>query len=53
MKREDGLEGEVVRVVQRAVTQIVGTFDNHESYAFVLPDDKRINRDIFIPKDAI
>ena len=44
-------EGEVVRVVQRAVTQIVGTFDNHESYAFVLPDDKRINRDIFIPKD--
>ena len=44
-------EGEVVRIVQRAVTQIVGTFDNHESYAFVLPDDKRINRDIFIPKD--
>ncbi|BBH23119.1 hypothetical protein Back11_44640 [Paenibacillus baekrokdamisoli] len=45
------LEGEVVRVVQRAVTQIVGTFDHHEAYAFVLPDDKRINRDIFIPKD--
>ncbi|WP_442051573.1 ribonuclease R [Paenibacillus sp. 2TAB19] len=51
-KSEGGgrMEGEVVRVVQRAVTQIVGTFENHESYAFVVPDDKRINRDIFIPK---
>ncbi|MBH5320888.1 ribonuclease R [Paenibacillus sp. GSMTC-2017] len=44
------MEGEVVRVVQRAVTQIVGTFENHEVYGFVIPDDKRINRDIFIAK---
>ncbi|MFC4098407.1 ribonuclease R [Paenibacillus xanthanilyticus] len=44
------MEGEVVRIVQRAVTQVVGTFENHEAYGFVVPDDKRINRDIFIPK---
>nr|WP_028609189.1 ribonuclease R [Paenibacillus harenae] len=44
------MEGEVVRIVERAVTQIVGTFEDHEAYAFVMPDDKRINRDIFIPK---
>ncbi|OMF25641.1 ribonuclease R [Paenibacillus sp. FSL H8-0548] len=44
------MEGEVVRVVERAVTQIVGTFEDHDVYAFVVPDDKRINRDIFIPK---
>ncbi|WP_020620430.1 ribonuclease R [Paenibacillus daejeonensis] len=44
------VEGEVVRIVHRAVTQVVGTFENHEVYAFVIPDDKRINRDIFIPK---
>jgi len=43
------MEGEVVKVVHRAVTQIVGTFDNHETYGFVIPDDKRIVRDIFIP----
>ncbi|MCQ6562246.1 ribonuclease R [Paenibacillus mendelii] len=51
-KSENGgrMEGEVVRVVERAVTQVVGTFDNHEAYGFVVPDDKRINRDIFIPK---
>jgi len=46
------LEGEVIRVVKRAVTQIVGIFQNNEAYGFVLPDDKRINRDIFIPKNA-
>jgi ribonuclease R len=46
------LEGEVVRVVQRAVTQIVGTFEHHESFGFVIPDDKRINRDLFIPQEG-
>lgn len=46
------LEGEVVRVVTRAVTQIVGTFQSFESYAFVIADDKRITKDIFIPKEA-
>jgi len=46
------LEGEVVRVVQRAVTQIVGTFEHHESFGFVIPDDKRINRDLFIPRES-
>lgn len=47
------LEGEVVRIVTRTVTQVVGVFQNHEVYGFVLPDDKRINRDIFIPKNAM
>ncbi|MFD0712178.1 ribonuclease R [Paenibacillus sp. GCM10027626] len=46
------LEGEVVRVVERAVTQIVGTFESHEAFGFVMPDDKRINRDLFIPREA-
>ncbi|WP_223869870.1 ribonuclease R [Paenibacillus sabuli] len=44
------LEGEVARVVNRAITQVVGTFENHNVYGFVIPDDKRINRDIFIPE---
>lgn len=46
------LEGEVVRIVNRAVTQIVGVFQHHETYGFVLPDDKRINRDIFVPQEG-
>ncbi|OWA35582.1 ribonuclease R [Saccharibacillus sp. O16] len=43
------MEGEVVRIVKRAITQIVGTYQDEESFGFVLPDDKRITRDVFIP----
>ncbi len=46
------LEGEVVRIVARANEQIVGTFRHYDSYGFVVPDDKRIVRDIFVPKHA-
>ncbi|WP_282943196.1 ribonuclease R [Paenibacillus sp. RC67] len=47
------LEGEVVRVVTRANTQMVGLFQAHEGgYGFVVPDDKRVIRDIFVPKHA-
>ncbi|MFE5322844.1 ribonuclease R [Paenibacillus sp. NPDC056579] len=47
------LEGEVVRVVTRANSQMVGLFQAHDGgYAFVVPDDKRVIRDIFIPKHA-
>ncbi len=45
-------EGEVVRIVKRAHTKIVGLFEGFKSYAFVIPDDKRIVKDIFISKDS-
>ncbi|WNR44841.1 ribonuclease R [Paenibacillus roseipurpureus] len=46
------LEGEVVRIITRANTQIVGVFQSQETYAFVIADDKRMTRDIFIPQHA-
>ncbi|MBU5445360.1 ribonuclease R [Paenibacillus sp. MSJ-34] len=46
------LEGEVARIVSRAITQVVGVFENHESYGFVVPDDKRINRDLFVRQEG-
>jgi len=46
-------EGEIVRVLQRANKEIVGTFSEGEHYGFVIPDDKRLFQDIFIPKSAI
>lgn len=46
------MEGEVVRIVRRGVLQTVGVFQSFETYGFVLPDDKRINRDIFVPKES-
>jgi len=45
------MEGEIVRIARRAVTEVVGLFENHESFGFVVPDDKRINKDIFIKQE--
>lgn len=46
------LEGEVVRVITRANSQIVGVFQSQDTYAFVIADDKRVTRDIFIPQHS-
>lgn len=46
-------EGEVVRVLERANKTIVGIFDKEQNFGFVVPDDKRIYQDIFIPKDEV
>ena len=46
-------EGEIVRIIKRAVTKVVGTFENSDHFGFVVPDDRRIPGDIFIPRDEI
>lgn len=46
------MEGEVIRILERAVTETVGTFQDAGTYGFVVPDDKRIHQDIFIPKEC-
>lgn len=43
-------EGEIIRIVRRANTRIVGTFEHSRHFGFVMPDDTRIGQDIFIPK---
>lgn len=49
----DRAEGTVVRILERAVSQVVGTFENEGSFGFVIVDDKRIPNDILIPKKAM
>lgn len=44
-------EGEIIKILKRANTKIVGTFEESRHFGFVIPDDKRIPGDIFIPKD--
>lgn len=44
-------EGEVIRIIHRANTKVVGTFESSRYFGFVVPDDKRISGDIFISKD--
>ncbi|OEH92264.1 ribonuclease R [Bacillus solimangrovi] len=43
-------EGTIVRIIQRAVTEVVGTYIDNRHFGFVNPDNKRVTSDIFIPK---
>ena len=43
-------EGEVVKVIERAKRNFVGTISLEKNYAFLLPDNKQMPFDIFIPQ---
>jgi len=45
-------EGTVIRILERGITQVVGTYSESKSFGFVIPDDKKIASDIFIPQHA-
>ncbi|WP_132746929.1 ribonuclease R [Scopulibacillus darangshiensis] len=47
----DRPEGMVIRIIERGVTKIVGTYSDSRHFGFVIPDDNRIPEDIFIPKE--
>ncbi len=43
-------EAQVVRIVSRGMTQVVGTYQrSRENYGFVVPDSTKLDRDVFIP----
>ncbi len=45
-------EGKVIRIIERANEYVTGTFQKSRNYGFVVPDDKRIAFDIFIPGEG-
>ena len=45
-------EGSIIRIIERGVEQIVGTYVESKNFGFVIPDDKKFANDIFIPKEA-
>jgi ribonuclease R len=54
-QKEDGrkAEGVVERIIKRKTTTFFGTFQKTKSFGFVVPDDKRVKGDIFIPKNKM
>lgn len=44
-------EGKVIRIIQRANSYVIGTFQKSKHFGFVVADDKRIAYDIFIPRE--
>ena len=44
-------EGEIVKILKRGNIKIVGTFEQCKGFGFVLPDNKKVTKDIFISKE--
>ena len=45
-------EGSVKQILTRGTTQLVGIYQQSKNYGFVIPDNDRFARDVFIPKEA-
>lgn len=43
-------EGTIVKVLERGMTEVVGTYQNNRNYGFVVCDNPKFSKDIFIPK---
>lgn len=43
-------EGTVVRILEHANETLVGIYEKGKGYGFVIPDNQRISKDIFIPQ---
>jgi ribonuclease R len=48
-KRGDRREGRVIRVLERARSTVVGVYHPKVNYGFVVPEDRKLPRDVFVP----
>jgi ribonuclease R len=44
-------EGAVTGILERSSNEVVGTFEKSKNFGFVLPDNQKFGKDIFIPKE--
>ena len=44
-------EGAVVEILERANGEVVGTFEKSKNFGFVVADNQKFSKDIFIPKE--
>lgn len=44
-------EGAIVKIVSHTVTEVVGTYESSQNYGFVVPDNPKFGKDIFVPKE--
>jgi len=47
---QDMPEGEIIEIVERSRLPIVGIFEKSKNFFFVIPDNRKNGRDIYIPK---
>lgn len=44
-------EAKVVKIIERCTENLVGTYDACGNFGFVIPDNVKLDKDIFIPKE--
>ncbi|WP_449443136.1 ribonuclease R [Ureibacillus acetophenoni] len=47
----DRREGTITKVIERGQSTFVGTYQANRGFGFVVPDDKKLNMDIFVTKE--
>ena len=53
-KRKDvKIEGEIIEIIKRHKNTFVGIIEKHRNFAFLIPDNKAVPIDIFIPLDQL
>ena len=50
-EEKERIEGEIVEVIERGSTTIVGTLESSRNFFFVVPDNERFSRDIYVAKE--
>ena len=48
-RRGDRPEGRVIKVLERARETVVGVYHPSRSFGFVVPEDQKLTRDVFVP----
>ncbi|TQR19943.1 ribonuclease R [Psychrobacillus vulpis] len=46
----DRREGSIIKITERGISQVVGTFQDNKGFGFVIPDDKKVPMDVFVAK---
>lgn len=46
-------QGKVVKIIKRAKMEFVGVVEKKEGKTYIIPDDKRLYVDIFLPADSV
>ncbi|MDT8886368.1 ribonuclease R [Aquirufa sp. LEPPI-3A] len=52
-KKNDRPEGEVIEVIERGSSDVVGVIQVTPHYAFLIPDSKKIYEDIYVPRTEV
>ncbi len=52
-RRRGNHEGEIVRIIERATEEFVGVIQVNEKFAFVEPQNSKVNTDFFVSKDKL